>query len=118
AARLCSDMTARPLSGNRVQELMGTTLTVPPAVRAALFRRDVDNSDVLADVSIPTLVLHGSQDTVVDPAAGEYTAGKISGAELRCMPGVGHLPFIERTDEFNSVLRQFAEQHLPISRTR
>ena len=116
-ARLCSDMTVEPLSGDRVQELMGTTLTVRPAVRAALFRRDVDNADVLSSVSIPTLVLHGAQDTVVDPTSGEYTAGKISGAELRCMPDVGHLPFIERTDEFNSVLRQFAEQHLPISRT-
>src|SRR5699024_4428533 len=29
-ARLCSDMTVEPLSGDRVQELMGTTLTVRP----------------------------------------------------------------------------------------
>lgn len=113
---LCAGMAPDALPGALRQELVGTTLAVPPAVRAALFKRDVDNSDVLSRVSIPTLVLHGAQDTVVAPASGEYTAGKITGAELRCMPGVGHLPFIERTGEFNSVLRQFAEQHLPMSR--
>lgn len=116
ATGLCTAMTPEPLPGRITQELVGNTLTAPPAVRAALFARDVDNSDVLEDVAIPTLVLHGTQDTVVDPASAEYAAGKIPGAELRWMPNVGHLPFIERAGEFDSVLRQFAEQHLPASR--
>lgn len=111
-AGLCAGMSADQISGALAQQLAGTTLTVPPAVRGALFRRDVDNSDVLAHVAIPTLVLHGTEDTVVDPSAGEYAAGKIPGAVLRWMNGVGHLPFIERADEFDSMLRQFAEKHL------
>ena len=112
-ANLGAGMSMSELPGAFAQELVGAILSVPPAVRGALFRRDVDNSDVLESVSIPTLVLHGTEDTVVDPAAGEYAAGKIPGAVLRWMPGVGHMPFIERADEFDSMLRQFAEQHLP-----
>ena len=49
-------------------------------VRAALFARDVDSAAVLAAVDVPTLVLHGRQDTVVLPSAAEYAAGLIPGA--------------------------------------
>jgi pimeloyl-ACP methyl ester carboxylesterase len=38
----------------------------------------------------PALVLHGSDDPLLRPAAGRHTAKAISGARLVIMPGVGH----------------------------
>ncbi|AXB46625.1 alpha/beta fold hydrolase [Amycolatopsis albispora] len=105
---LCAGMSSRPVDGPLAQSLLGTSLSVPPAVRAALFRRDVDSSAVLAGLDVPTLVIHGVQDQVVDLSAGEYAAGKIAGARTRWMPGTGHLPFVEAAAEFNSALEQFA----------
>ena len=107
---LAAGMASRPVPGHVTQALLGASLSVPPKVRKALFRRDVDSADVLADIDVPTLVLHGTDDAVVDVSAGEYTAGKIAGAVTRWWEGVGHLPFVESSREFDTTLRWFAEQ--------
>lgn len=46
--------------------------------------------DALASVSTPTLVLHGSADGLVPPAAAEDTARCIPGAALKIIDGMGH----------------------------
>jgi pimeloyl-ACP methyl ester carboxylesterase len=53
----------------------------------------------LANVNVPTLVLHGEDDPLVKLEAGEDTAKHISGARLVTIPGWGHdipLPLIPR----------------------
>jgi pimeloyl-ACP methyl ester carboxylesterase len=102
-------MTSRPLPGAYAQALLGSSLSVPPSVRGALFRRDVGSEDVLAAIDVPALVIHGRKDKIVDPSAGEYAAGKIPGVRARWLEGVGHLPFAEAPAEFNAELRSFAE---------
>jgi non-heme chloroperoxidase len=104
---LAGRMTAQPVPGARVQRLVSDMLRVPPAVRAALFRRTRDNADVLVRASVPALVVHGERDEVVSPRVAEYAAGKIPDASLRWFPEVGHMPFAERAQEFNAVLRAF-----------
>lgn len=44
----------------------------------------------LAKVKAPTLVVHGAQDPLVPPAAGEDTAASIKGARLMIIDGMGH----------------------------
>ncbi|HWD01128.1 MAG TPA: alpha/beta hydrolase [Amycolatopsis sp.] len=94
--------------GSFTQALLGASLAVPPSVRAALFKRDVESADVLAKIDKPALVIHGTADGVVDPSAAEYSAGKIPGAVLRWFVEAGHLPFAENSEEFNSALRRFS----------
>ncbi len=105
---LASRMTAAPPTGAAVQEHVGRMLAVPPSVRKALFRRDVGSADVLAAVAVPTMVVHGTGDTVVAPSCAEYAAGKIPGAVVRWFEDVGHMPFTERRAEFNTALLEFA----------
>jgi len=105
---LATAMTAEPADGRDVQRRLGDMLRVPPKVRAALFRRDLGSAEVLAKVSVPTLIVHGDADTDVDPSTSDYAAGKIPGADLRWFPGVGHMPFVERRAEFNAALIEFA----------
>ena len=89
----------------------GRSVTAAAAAEPETFVIGVDASaDVLADIDVPTLVLHGTDDAVVDVSAGEYTAGKIAGAVTRWWEGVGHLPFVESSREFDTTLRWFAEQ--------
>jgi pimeloyl-ACP methyl ester carboxylesterase len=104
------DMVARPIAGTQAQALLGASLSVPPAVRAALFRRDVGSDDVLAAIDKPTLLIHGSNDRVIDSAAAKHALGKIPGATGRWFLAGGHAPFAETADEFDAVLRQFAEE--------
>ncbi|MEV6642087.1 alpha/beta hydrolase [Amycolatopsis sp. NPDC051371] len=104
------DMAGGPVPGAQVQALLGASLSVPPSVRAALFRRDIGSDEVLVRVDKPTLVVHGSHDQVIDPAAAEHSIGKIPGATGRWFLDGGHAPFAESADEFDAVLRQFAEE--------
>ncbi|WP_379922753.1 alpha/beta fold hydrolase [Erythrobacter sp. R86502] len=53
----------------------------------------------LADVRVPTLVMHGEADPLVKLEAGEDTAKHISGSRLVTIPGWGHdlpIPLIPR----------------------
>jgi non-heme chloroperoxidase len=104
------DMVAGPVPGPYAQALLGASLAVPPAVRGALFSRDVGSADVLEAVRVPALIMHGTEDLVVDRSAGEYAAGKIPGASVRWLEGVGHLPFVEAAPEFTTALRRFTDE--------
>lgn len=44
----------------------------------------------LAQLDVPTLVIHGDIDPLVTPSGGQRTAGLIPGAELIMLEGMGH----------------------------
>jgi pimeloyl-ACP methyl ester carboxylesterase len=49
-----------------------------------------DRTEALAEVSCPTLVIHGEADPLVAPSGGRATAEAVPGAELWMQSGVGH----------------------------
>ena len=49
-----------------------------------------DRTARLADVRVPTLVVHGDADTLVDLSGGKATAAAVPGAELVVIAGMGH----------------------------
>lgn len=104
-------LVAGPTSDADFDLRLRESLAVPPAVRSALFARTADSAEVLEKLDIPVLIVHGTEDTVVDPSAAEYGAGKISGSRLRWMNGVGHMPFVESVAAFNADLLAFASAH-------
>ncbi len=52
--------------------------------------RDGSRADELRTVDVPALVLHGSQDTLIDPSGGRRTAEVIPGARYVEIEGMGH----------------------------
>jgi pimeloyl-ACP methyl ester carboxylesterase len=52
-------------------------------------------SAVLRDIRVPTLILHGADDPLIEPAAARKFEAAIAGARLILYPQVGHLPQIE-----------------------
>lgn len=102
------DMVCRPVGGRWTQLLAANALRVPPRVRAGLFDRSVDSTELLTGSTLPTLVLHGRQDPVVDVSAAEYAASLLPRARTHLMDGVGHLPFVEVAEEFDAVVGEFA----------
>ncbi|EYT81335.1 alpha/beta fold hydrolase [Streptomyces andamanensis] len=47
-------------------------------------------ADALRELRVPTLVIHGLDDTLIDPSGGERTADLVPGAELLLVPDMGH----------------------------
>ncbi len=71
------------------------------------FDPEVDISDLLARIAVPTLVMHGTKDMDVPFTAARQMAEQISGARFYAFEGRGHLPTLTATAEFGMVLRDF-----------
>ena len=68
-----------------------------PGSLEALHRmnREIDVRHVLPAVHVPTLILRGSEDTLVPPEVAQYMASRIPAARVVELPGIGHLSFGE-----------------------
>lgn len=53
-------------------------------------RRDGSRSERLRSITAPTLVIHGTDDTLIDISGGRRTAEVVSGARMVEIPGMGH----------------------------
>jgi pimeloyl-ACP methyl ester carboxylesterase len=58
-----------------------------------------------ATITARTLVVHGADDRLIPPAHGEWLAGHIPGAELRLVPGEGHISVLNHAREALAWLR-------------
>ncbi|CAK7285898.1 alpha/beta fold hydrolase [Streptomyces misionensis] len=47
-------------------------------------------ADELRELRVPTLVIHGLDDTLIDPSGGKRTADLVPGSELLLLPDMGH----------------------------
>jgi pimeloyl-ACP methyl ester carboxylesterase len=53
----------------------------------------------LTDITVPTLVIHGSNDVIIPMDAGKHIANAIPDTELVILDGVGHVPTMTRPKE-------------------
>jgi 3-oxoadipate enol-lactonase len=58
-------------------------------------------------IDAPTLILHGTEDAVVDVGNAELLAERIPGAHVELFEGCGHLFFWEQPDRFARVVEEF-----------
>jgi pimeloyl-ACP methyl ester carboxylesterase len=78
---------------------------------------ELDVSDLLAQVRVPTLVVHRTGDRAAPVAQAEALAAGIDGAELVLLPGRSHLPYAGDRDELVRVVRRFLGLKVPRHRT-
>ncbi len=71
----------------------------------------LDRRERLATLHIPTLVIAGAEDALVQPHLGRELADAIPGARFALLDGIGHSANLEGRGEFNKLVRGFlAEQ--------
>jgi len=100
--------TSRPLGDAEAATALAWNMTVPSAIRRALLTRELDSSDVLRSVSVPVLVTHGRDDTIVLPSMAEHTRTFCPAATISWYHDVGHMPFWEAPDRFDRELADLA----------
>jgi 3-oxoadipate enol-lactonase len=96
-------------------ELLAELTDIMAEVRPAGYRAaaialgQTDLSSLLGAIQVPTLVIHGEQDTVVPPETGRMLADSIPGARLVLIPDAGHVSNQEQPAAFNAAVRRFLE---------
>ena len=78
-------------------------------VRTALFNRNAGHDEMLAGLPVPALVMHGTDDAIVDLSAAEHALAVIPGARPALWEGGGHAPFLENEGRFISEIDQFID---------
>jgi pimeloyl-ACP methyl ester carboxylesterase len=83
-----------------------------PEAAAALLRidRETDITPVLAQVRVPTLVLHRSGDRRIGVENGRYLAQRVPGARYVELPGDDHLPYVGDSDRVLAEIETFLTQ--------
>ena len=67
-----------------------------------------DRGDRLAEISIPTIVLCGEKDGTTPPSQSQRLADGIPGAQLRWVPGAGHMLNWEAPDDILSAIQDLS----------
>ena len=66
-----------------------------------------DVMDKVHEISVPTLVICGSEDSLAPIKYTEYLAQKIPGAKKVIIEGAAHFVFFDKPDDFNKALDGF-----------
>jgi len=95
-------------------DMIGEIARYRPISPAAYFRQlqactGHDVWERLSQLHIPTLVVHGETDPLVPTENGRNLAKNIQGAKLILYPNTGHIPIIERAEDYNRDVLSFLE---------
>jgi 3-oxoadipate enol-lactonase len=97
--QIVKNSVAKPMSLESYQRQLG----------ACIVHFGKGTTERLAQITAPTLVVHGDYDPLIPYPNGKYLAEHIKGAQLATYPGVGHLSPIEASERFNRELIEFLE---------
>ena len=73
--------------------------------------RDPELENRLRGLTVPTLVLFGTLDSVISPAMGRVYKDLIPGAHLVFVYDAGHVISTDRPEAFTEVVADFLERH-------
>lgn len=92
-----------------VQSLKRRTREVGPAVELNDLMA-CDNFDVMQEVqniSLPTLVICGSEDTMTPVKYADYLSDRIPGARKAIVPGASHFVQLQKSRDVNNCIEEF-----------
>ena len=98
---------SRPEVGKAVRELMARQPVEGVVAELMALRDRPDSTPTLAQISVPTLIIVGAEDTLTPPNDSEMMRDAIRGARLVTIPNAAHLSNFEQPDAFNSAAREF-----------
>lgn len=70
-----------------------------------------NTSETINNITIPTLLIWGAQDTITPPFVAKKFNELIPNSELHFIDKCCHAPMMECPDEFNAILSKFLKEH-------
>ena len=108
---------SRMLSGNISPDVQDFLVSIAGDIRVEGIRwggaatQYLDTTNYLSEIKTPILILSANQDIVVKPASLAALIHDLPEAEHVEMEGVGHAPYCEDADTFNSLIERFIKRH-------
>ena len=113
AARLMPTMRGAKSDPSGLALAERTMASIPPQTyrKAVHLLTTFDRRANLPNISVPTLLVAGSDDRTAPPAVMEKMAQKIPNAEYVLLEGCGHLGPMDQPEAFNEVLESFLKKN-------
>lgn len=92
-----------------LERCIAYNFVTPAAVLRLITGQAVDHDGTLASIRIPTLIIHGQCDPLISPAVAEHVLTILPSAKLLRYDDIGHSPFAECPDRFNTDLNDFLD---------
>lgn len=92
---------------NSVRAMMSRQAVVAVVAALGAMRDRSDSTPMLSEISAPTLIITGSEDSLIPPKESEVMRDAIRGARLVVIPGAAHLSNVEQPQAFNQAVREF-----------
>lgn len=70
----------------------------------------IDSTDLLKEITCPTLIVVGNEDKLTPPSDAEKMNQAIASSQLKVINNAGHLPNLEATETFNQTVGDFLKQ--------
>lgn len=70
----------------------------------------VNTSEILKIISVPTLCIAGTLDTIVDINSSQYIADNVKCGKYKEIEGAGHYPYLTHPAVFNEMLNDFLSE--------
>lgn len=81
--------------------------TPEAAIRLYESMYDVDLRPQLAQITLPTLIIHGEQDRIVPVSVAQELAAQLPNNQLILLPGAGHVPTITQPQAITNAINAF-----------
>jgi pimeloyl-ACP methyl ester carboxylesterase len=91
----------------RVHQMISVATPTGIAAASRGMGQRTDSSDLLANITCPTLVLVGEQDALTPPDIAQAYASQIPNAQFASIPQAGHLSNLEQPETFLDLVRGF-----------
>jgi 3-oxoadipate enol-lactonase len=95
-------------------QLIHNTISTTPALSIAgtllALASRTDTTEGLRNITVPTLILVGENDTLTPPSAARSMHERIRGSMLHIIPGAAHMSNLENAQLFNELLLSFLDR--------
>ena len=71
----------------------------------------INGDALLSKIKVPTLIINGKQDGVINTAMAELVNLGIAKSKLVLLDDCGHFPFVEQPDKTNAAIETFIKDN-------
>ena len=103
-------LSERPELVARVREMITSTKPAGAAAALRAMAARPDQTNLLAEINVPVLIIVGSEDTLTTPDDAELMKRSIPDSRLKIIEGAAHLSNMERPAEFTGALQAFLDE--------
>ena len=97
----------RPQIVKKLREMTDQTSPITIQHALAAMRDRPDQTEMLASIAVPTLVITGDADVITPPEVCEAMQRKIPNSQLAIIKGAGHMTTMEQPEQVNRAMLTF-----------